>query len=105
MGAKTLQSFRERPPDRRPCEAVYSGKSTTARIKWLTDQWLSSLTRNMRLTAYSMDGFENSGADFMPQYKPYLFDGETIITSPHKVYGPEQNDLVLHRLNVTPIRS
>jgi nicotinamidase-related amidase len=42
-----------------------------------------------------MDGFENSGADFMPQYKPYIFDGKTIIASPHKVYGPEQNDLVL----------
>ena len=31
----------------------------------------------------------------MPQYKPYIFDGKTVITSPHKVYGPEQNDLVL----------
>ncbi len=48
-----------------------------------------------RVSAYSMDGFEESGADFMPQYKQYLFDGETVITSPHKVYGPEQNDLVL----------
>ena len=48
-----------------------------------------------RHSAYSMDGFENSGADFMPQYRSYLFDGETIIASPHKVYGPEQNDLVL----------
>ena len=48
-----------------------------------------------RTSAYSVDGFENSGADFMPQYKPYLFDGKTVITSPHKVYGPEQNDLVL----------
>ena len=48
-----------------------------------------------RVSAYSMDGFEGSGADFMPQYKPYLFDGKTIIASPHKVYGPEQNDLVL----------
>jgi nicotinamidase-related amidase len=48
-----------------------------------------------RGSAYSMDGFENSGADFMPQYKPYLFDGKTVIASPHKVYGPEQNDLVL----------
>ncbi len=48
-----------------------------------------------RPSAYSMDGFENSGADFMPQYKKYLFDGETVITSPHKVYGPEQNDVVL----------
>ncbi len=48
-----------------------------------------------RPSAYSMEGFENSGADFMPQYKQYLFDGKTVITSPHKVYGPEQNDLVL----------
>ncbi len=31
----------------------------------------------------------------MPQYKKYLFDGKTVITSPHKVYGPEQNDVVL----------
>jgi len=48
-----------------------------------------------RVSPYSMEGFENSGADFMPQYKTYLFDGKTVITSPHKVYGPEQNDLVL----------
>jgi nicotinamidase-related amidase len=31
----------------------------------------------------------------MPQYKPYILDNRTIITSPHKVYGPEANDLVL----------
>lgn len=43
----------------------------------------------------NVDGFENSGADFMPEYKPYIFDGKTIITSPHKVYGPETNDLAL----------
>ncbi|MGE3597133.1 MAG: cysteine hydrolase [Dehalococcoidia bacterium] len=48
-----------------------------------------------RRSAYSMDGFENSGADFMPQYKPYIFDGKTIVASPHKVYGPEHNDLAL----------
>lgn len=41
------------------------------------------------------EGFEGSGADFMPQYKPYIHDGKTIIASPHKVYGPENNDLVL----------
>ncbi len=48
-----------------------------------------------RVSPYSMDGFENSGADFMPQYKQYILDGKTIIASPHKVYGPEQNDVVL----------
>jgi nicotinamidase-related amidase len=40
-------------------------------------------------------GFEGSGADWLAQYKPYLEDGKTVLCSPHKVYGPEQNDLVL----------
>ncbi len=48
-----------------------------------------------RKSPYDMTGFVNSGADFMPEYKQYIHDGKTIITSPHKVYGPEQNDLVL----------
>ncbi len=43
----------------------------------------------------TLEGFEGSGADFMPQYKELLLDGKTCITSPHKVYGPEANDLVL----------
>ncbi len=41
------------------------------------------------------EGFEGSGADFMPEYKEYIGDGKTIIASPHKVYGPEANDLSL----------
>ncbi len=48
-----------------------------------------------RSSPLSVDGFEGSGADFMPQYKQYIEDGSTIIASPHKVYGPEQNDLAL----------
>jgi biuret amidohydrolase len=43
----------------------------------------------------TLQGFAGSGADFMPQYKPYIEDGKTVIASPHKVYGPEANDLVL----------
>ena len=43
----------------------------------------------------TVEDFEGSGADFMPQYKPYIEDGKTIVASPHKVYGPENNDLVL----------
>jgi len=43
----------------------------------------------------NLDGFENSGADFMPEYKEYIHDNKTIVCSPHKVYGPEANDLVL----------
>jgi nicotinamidase-related amidase len=48
-----------------------------------------------RRSAYSMDGFDGSGADFMPEYKQYILDGKTIVASPHKVYGPEHNDLAL----------
>jgi nicotinamidase-related amidase len=66
---------------------------------WKFEGALEKVMHNIKMfdrtSAYSMEGFENSGADFMPQYKTYLFDGETVITSPHKVYGPEQNDLVL----------
>jgi nicotinamidase-related amidase len=42
-----------------------------------------------------VEGFEDSGADFLAQYKPYINDGNTIVASPHKVYGPENNDLLL----------
>jgi nicotinamidase-related amidase len=31
----------------------------------------------------------------MPELKPYIEDGKTIICSPHKLYGPQANDLVL----------
>jgi nicotinamidase-related amidase len=45
--------------------------------------------------ALDLEGFENSGADWLAQYKPYISDGKTVVTSPHKVYGPESNDLAL----------
>jgi nicotinamidase-related amidase len=40
-------------------------------------------------------GFSGSGADWLERYKPYIEDGKTVVCSPHKVYGPENNDLVL----------
>ena len=43
----------------------------------------------------NLEGFEGSGADWLERYKPSIEDGETVIASPHKVYGPETNDLVL----------
>jgi len=45
--------------------------------------------------ALSTKGFTGSGADWLPVYKSYIEDGRTIVTSPHKVHGPESNDLVL----------
>ncbi len=43
----------------------------------------------------NLEGFVGSGADWLASYKQYIEDGETVITSPHKVFGPEQNDLAL----------
>ena len=48
-----------------------------------------------RSGALSTDGLEGSGADWLEQYKKYINDGDTIVASPHKVYGPESNDLML----------
>ena len=48
-----------------------------------------------RKGALSVDGFEGSGADWLERYKRYINDGKTVVSNPHKVYGPETNDMVL----------
>ncbi len=48
-----------------------------------------------RKGALNLDGFEGSGADWVEEFKPFINDEKTIICSPHKVYGPQNNDLVL----------
>jgi nicotinamidase-related amidase len=48
-----------------------------------------------RSGALSLEGFSGSGADWLERYKPYIEDGKTVVCSPHKVYGPENNDVVL----------
>jgi nicotinamidase-related amidase len=48
-----------------------------------------------RKGALTTEGFTGSGADWLDRYKAYINDGRTVVTSPHKVYGPESNDLVL----------
>ena len=42
-----------------------------------------------------LDGFAGSGADWLDRYKPFIEDGKTVVVSPHKVWGPQTNDLVL----------
>ena len=68
------------------------------------DDWefggaLEELMHNIKMYdrkgALNLEGFEGSGSDWLDQYKKYIEDGETIVTSPHKIYGPETNDLVL----------
>ena len=48
-----------------------------------------------RTGALTTNGFDGSGADWHGPLKPLLEREEVIVTSPHKVYGPESNDLVL----------
>jgi nicotinamidase-related amidase len=42
-----------------------------------------------------LSGFVGSGADWLEEFKPYINDASTVIASPHKVFGPQTNDLVL----------
>ena len=48
-----------------------------------------------RKDALSLEGFEGSGADWLERYKPYINNGKTVVSNPHKVYGPETNDMIL----------
>tara|TARA_B110000014_G_C19748063_1_gene389962 strand:+ start:351 stop:596 length:246 start_codon:yes stop_codon:yes gene_type:complete len=45
--------------------------------------------------ALTMNGLSGSAADWLERYKLLINDGKTIVASPHKVYGPENNDIVL----------
>jgi len=66
---------------------------------WQFEGTLEALMHNIgmfdRKDALSLEGFDGSGADWLDRYKPFIKDGSTVVTSPHKVYGPESNDLVL----------
>jgi nicotinamidase-related amidase len=53
---------------------------------------ISMFNRAGPLDTEHLDG---SGADWLERYKPYINDGETVVVSPHKVYGPDSNDLAL----------
>ncbi len=48
-----------------------------------------------RTGSLNLAGFANSGADWLDRFKPFIEDGRTIVVSPHKVWGPQTNDLTL----------
>ena len=48
-----------------------------------------------RSGSLNLAGFPNSGADWLGRFRPYIDDGKTVVVSPHKVWGPQTNDLVL----------
>ncbi|WP_421811301.1 cysteine hydrolase [Flagellimonas sp.] len=67
---------------------------------WQFEGTLEKLMHNINMfdrgDQLNVDGFEGSGADWLPAYKPYIMDEEKVtICGPHKVFGPENNDLVL----------
>jgi nicotinamidase-related amidase len=59
------------------------------------EKFMSAAGMFARRGAYTTDGFAGSGADFLPAYQRHIHDGHTVIASPHKIVGPESNDLVL----------
>jgi nicotinamidase-related amidase len=59
------------------------------------EQLLKELRMFERSGPLTVDDLPGSGADFLDQIKAFILDGSTIIASPHKVWGPESNDLAL----------
>jgi nicotinamidase-related amidase len=66
---------------------------------WKFEGALEVLMHNIgmfdRKSPLDMVDFKGSGADWLEIYKPYIENAQTVVTSPHKMYGPETNDLVL----------
>lgn len=66
---------------------------------WEHEGALEVLMHNIKMfdrkDPLSLAGFTKSGADWLERYKPLINDGKTVVTSPHKMYGPDSNDLVL----------
>ncbi len=66
---------------------------------WRFEGALEKLMHNINMfdrgNQLSTEGFEGSGADFLERYKKYIEKDYVTVVSPHKVFGPEQNDLSL----------
>lgn len=68
--------------------------------KWCFEGTLEQLMHNISMfdrgDQLNLEGFEGSGADWMPQYKKFINDKDKVtVVGPHKVFGPQTNDLVL----------
>jgi len=66
---------------------------------WKFEGALEKLMHNINMfdrgDQLSLDGFKGSGADFLDRYKKYISKDFVTVVGPHKIYGPEQNDLSL----------
>jgi len=67
-------------------------------LKWPFGGKLEHAMHNLKMferkTPYSKLK-TGTGADWMPEFKEFIQDGKTVVTSPHKIYSPIQNDLNL----------
>jgi nicotinamidase-related amidase len=59
------------------------------------ERLLNQLHMFERSGPLTVDGLPGSGADFLEELKQFILDGSTIIVSPHKIFGPQTNDLAL----------
>ena len=66
---------------------------------WRFEGALEKLMHNISMfdrgDQLNKEGFEGSGADFLERYKKYIDKDFVTVVGPHKIYGPEQNDLSL----------
>ena len=66
---------------------------------WKFEGALETLMHNINMfergDQLNKEGFEGSGADFLERYKKYIDKDFVTVVGPHKVFGPEQNDLSL----------
>jgi nicotinamidase-related amidase len=59
------------------------------------EQLLNALHMFQRSGPLTIEGLSGSGADFLEELKRFILDGAAIIASPHKIFGPQTNDLAL----------
>ncbi len=66
---------------------------------WKFEGALEKLMHNINMfdrgDQLNKEGFEGSGADWLERYKKYIDKDFVTVVGPHKIYGPEQNDLSL----------
>ena len=67
--------------------------------EWKFEGALEKLMHNIKMfdrgDQLNVKGFEGSGADWLDRYKKYINKDNVVVVGPHKVFGPEQNDLSL----------
>ncbi len=66
---------------------------------WQFEGALEQLMHNINMfdrgDQLNKKGFKGSGADWLDRYKKYIDKDFVTVVGPHKVFGPEQNDLSL----------